>query len=170
MGDTIETANAFGYDQDFYAWTQTQAAALRAAALGGANLPVDWENVAEEIESLGKSQASTLRSRLRTIIEHLLKLEFSPARNPAFGWQDTVERSRIDFDDDIKDSPSLRQRIPEWVEREQRAAARLVLFNLRQHGEWTPDVGARMLGRHYTDAEVLGDWWPDIISRSDAGA
>ena len=92
MSDTIETADAFGYDQDFYAWTQTQAAALRAAALGGANLPVDWENVAEEIESLGKSQASALRSRLATIIEHLLKLEFWPTQKPTFGWPKCASR------------------------------------------------------------------------------
>ena len=160
MSDTIETADAFGYDQDFYAWTQTQAAALRAAALGGANLPVDWENVAEEIESLGKSQASTLRSRLATIIEHLLKLEFSPAGDPRRSWQDTVARSRLDFDRDIADSPSLLQRIPEWVEREQRAAVRLVLFNLRQHGELTGEIERGIAERRYSGDEVLGEWFP----------
>lgn len=160
MSDTIETADAFGYDQDFYAWTQTQAAALRAAALGGANLPVDWENVAEEIESLGKSQASALRRRLAIIIEHLLKLEFWPTQKPTFGWQDTIARTRIDFDDNIKDSPSLRQRIPEWVEREQRAASRLVLFNLRQHGELTSEIERGIAERRYSGDEVLGDWFP----------
>jgi hypothetical protein len=37
-----------GYDVDFYAWTRDQAAKLRAAAAAGSNLPVDWENLAEE--------------------------------------------------------------------------------------------------------------------------
>ena len=42
------------YDQDFLRWTEQQATALRRAAKDS-NLPLDWENLAEEIESLGKS-------------------------------------------------------------------------------------------------------------------
>ena len=82
------------------------------------------------------------------------------SQKPTFGWQDTIARTRIDFDDNIKDSPSLRQRIPEWVEREQHAAARLVLFNLRQHGELTGEIERAVAVRHYTADEVLGDWFP----------
>ena len=41
------------YEQDFFLWTKEQAAALRLAK--NSNLPLDWENLAEEIESLGKS-------------------------------------------------------------------------------------------------------------------
>ena len=37
------------YDEDFFLWSKTQAEALRAAARGTTNLPIDWENVAEEI-------------------------------------------------------------------------------------------------------------------------
>ena len=44
------------YDEDFYAWTQNQAQALRRAGAERNNAPVDWENVAEEIESMGRSQ------------------------------------------------------------------------------------------------------------------
>ena len=69
------------YDHDFLLWTREQSKLLREAAERRVNFPLDWENLAEEIESLGKSLRSELRSRLRTIIEHLLKLEHSAAAN-----------------------------------------------------------------------------------------
>ena len=165
MVDAVDTAPPeagpeVGYVRDFHAWTQAQAAALRAAAQTGANFPVDWENVAEEIESFGRSEASALRSRLRTIIEHLLKLEVSPARDPVPGWRETITRCRIDIENDLADSPSLRRHVPEWLEREHRAAARLVSMNLRGHGEWSPEVEERLQVRRFAENDVLGDWFP----------
>ena len=81
------------YDDDFLLWTREQSKLLREAAERRVNFPLDWENLAEEIESLGNSLRSELRSRLRTIIEHLLKLEHSAAREPRNGWIETVERN-----------------------------------------------------------------------------
>jgi hypothetical protein len=48
------------YDTDLVLWAEGQASALRDAARAGVNLPIDWLNVAEEIEALGKSQAREL--------------------------------------------------------------------------------------------------------------
>ena len=62
------------YDLDFYAWSVQQAGRIRAAAGTHPNLLIDWNEVAEEIEDLGKSLERELYSRLTTIIEHLLKL------------------------------------------------------------------------------------------------
>ena len=56
------------YDEDFVRWTEEQAAALRRAK--GSNLPLDWENLAEEIESLGKSDRRELRSQITRILRH----------------------------------------------------------------------------------------------------
>ncbi|MGH7054478.1 MAG: DUF29 family protein, partial [Stellaceae bacterium] len=70
------------YDADFVLWAEEQAAALRAAARGASNLELDWENLAEEIDSLGTSQRSALRSQIRRIIRHLIKLEYSLAQDP----------------------------------------------------------------------------------------
>ena len=70
------------YDEDFVLWSKQQAEALRAAARGANNQPIDWENVAEEIDSLGRSDKRELASQIRRIIEHLLKLEHSPATEP----------------------------------------------------------------------------------------
>src|SRR5262249_21247609 len=93
------------YDQDFFLWTQEQAAALRHAK--GANLPLDWENLAEEIESLGKSLRAELNSQIRRILRHLLKLEASPATDPRAGWRTTVLDARTELEDLFEDSPSL---------------------------------------------------------------
>jgi hypothetical protein len=57
------------YDEDFVAWTMEQAEALRSAGAGGSNQQLDWENLAEEIESLGKSDRRALRGALRDLGE-----------------------------------------------------------------------------------------------------
>jgi hypothetical protein len=56
------------YDEDFLLWTEEQAAALRRAK--GSDLTLDWENLAEEIESLGKSDRRELRSQITRILRH----------------------------------------------------------------------------------------------------
>src|SRR5439155_14627168 len=71
------------YEQDFLLWTKEQATALRRAA--DSNLPLDWENLAEEMESLGASQRTELNSQLRRVLRHLFKLEASPAFEPRAG-------------------------------------------------------------------------------------
>jgi hypothetical protein len=58
------------YDRDFVLWTEQQAATPRRAK--GSNMPLDWENLAEEIESLGKSDRRALSSQIRRILHHLL--------------------------------------------------------------------------------------------------
>jgi DNA-binding PucR family transcriptional regulator len=63
------------YDKDFYAWTRAQADALRRLASERWNGPLDLEHLAEEVEDLGRSELSTVRSQLERVLEHLLKLE-----------------------------------------------------------------------------------------------
>ena len=77
------------YQTDYYAWTRQQAAALRKLAA-----TLDLENLAEEVESLGRSDLNTVRSRVRRIIEHLLKLEYSPSVPPRPDWRYSVAQSR----------------------------------------------------------------------------
>ena len=99
------------YDEDFVRWTEAQAAALREAAGLATNSPLDWENLAEEIDSLGRSLRHELRSRLMVIVEHLLKLEHSPAVDPRRGWMETIDRERVVIEDLLQESPSLRKAI-----------------------------------------------------------
>jgi hypothetical protein len=86
------------YDQDLVLWSEEQARALRAAAGAGWNAPIDWKNVAEEIESLGRSERHALAGHIAPVIEHLLKPQASPATEPARGWRDTIRRARREID------------------------------------------------------------------------
>ena len=96
------------YDQDLVLWSEEQGRALRVAARAGWNTPIDWENVAEEIESLGRSERRALTSHIAVVIEHLLKLQASPAAEPARGWRDTIRRTRQQIEEVLEESPSLR--------------------------------------------------------------
>ncbi|MBP2298438.1 DUF29 domain-containing protein [Azospirillum picis] len=103
------------YDEDFYAWTQAQAQELRRAGAERNNAPVDWENVAEEIESVGRSQKSEIDNRLGVLLVHLLKWLLCPDLRERCerGWRLTVREQRKKLIREIKDSPSLRPYITE---------------------------------------------------------
>ncbi len=149
------------HDTDFLAWTRQQAAALRAAARAGSNLPVEFEQVAEEIEDIGNAQRSELRNRLTTLCEHLLKLAVSPAAAPRPGWVETVARSRLAIEAVLEESPSLRRELPRLAEAAAAGGRKLARIVLEAHGEATPDRLARIADAALTlDDHVLSDWLP----------
>lgn len=118
------------YQEDFVRWTEQQSSALREAAGVGTNLPLDWENLAEESGSLGRSQRHEVRSRIAVISEHLLKLEHSPAVDPRRGWIDTIGRERLNIEDLLQDSPSLRNQVGPIIEQLKPRVARLATTSL----------------------------------------
>jgi hypothetical protein len=144
------------YEEDFVRWTEQQSRALREAAGVSTNLPLDWENLAEEIESLGASQRRELRSRIAGILEHLLKLEHSPAIDPRRGWIETIVRQRSEIELLLHDSPSLRKDVARIITEEAVRVARLTTRVLRLQGE---DV-ATLAVPTYAEEQVLGDWFP----------
>jgi hypothetical protein len=146
-----------GYDDDFALWAEDQARTLREAARGRVNLPVDWENVAEEIESLGKSQGRELASRIRTVLVHLMKLQASTATDPRGGWRATVRRERAEIESVLKDSPSLRRTVAAVVMAETDTARRIVEEEMRDFGE---QAQIELPKLHYSADEVLSDWFP----------
>jgi hypothetical protein len=154
------------YQRDFVRWTEQQAAALREAAGLGINLPLDWENLAEEIDSLGRSQRRELRSRIATIIEHLIKLECSPATDPRRAWMETIARERVNIEDLLDDSPSLRNEVDGIIARAMTRAVELVTRSLRSCGEVTPETITPIENANYTEDQVLGDWFPDDLAGS----
>jgi hypothetical protein len=145
------------YEKDFVRWTAQQSSALREASRFPANLPLDWENLAEEIESLGRSQRRELRSRLMAVLEHLLKLERSPAPDPRHGWMDTIERERSEIELLFEDSPSLRREVARMITVEAPRAARLAARALFRHDREIGDLAVP----NYTEEQVLGDWFPE---------
>src|SRR5215207_11736920 len=148
------------YDEDFLLWTKEQARLLREAAERGVNLPLDWENLAEEVESLGRSDRRELRSRIATIIEHLLKLEHSSVTEPREGWLDTVERSRQEAENLLKESPSLRREASEIVASAFEDFARIAVDGLIRRGEIDKRRRRELLAHPYTPDQVLGQWLP----------
>jgi Domain of unknown function DUF29 len=144
------------YEEDFVRWTEQQSNALREAARNGTNLPLDWENLAEEIESLGRSQRHELRSRLAVILEHLMKLEHSPASDPRSGWMDTISRERLNVEDLLQDSPSLRGELGAMIEKLKPRMARLATASLFGYGETVKKLPVA----DYTEEQILGDWFP----------
>ena len=91
------------YDRDFYAWANEQAGLLRDGKLTQA----DIEHIAEEIESMGKSEKRELVSRLTILLLHLLKWQFqAPKRSKS--WQNSVEVQRISLESHLRDNPSLK--------------------------------------------------------------
>lgn len=155
------------YEEDFVRWTEVQAEALRDAARSGTNLPLDWDNLIEEVESLGRSERRELRSRLLTVIEHLLKLEHSSASGPRTGWIETVARERRAIGLLLDDSPSLKAEVARMIERDMQPTARDVARTLEAYGQANRDVLTAIPGARYDADQVLGDWFPD---RSDRDA
>src|SRR5205085_8974163 len=106
------------YEEDFFAWSQRQAKALRAAAGNRTNQLLDWENLAEEIEGLGASERSALGSHLMRIIQHFAQLEFSPAVEPRSGWKRTFRIARVQVERRLGENPSIGRQLEHLAEAE----------------------------------------------------
>ena len=145
-----------GYDDDFYAWTQEQARLLRDAARERLNTPIDWDHVAGEIEDMGRSETRAVESALTRILEHLLKLEHSPAAEPRNGWKASVVEHRGRVLRDLKASPSLRGRIdlPDLYG----TARELAALGLERDGLMAGDLPAEC--PYPLDLIIEKGWWP----------
>ncbi|BEM75157.1 hypothetical protein SME36J_45800 [Serratia marcescens] len=101
------------YDTDVVAWANEQAALLRAGKLS----QLDIENIAEEIEDVGKSEKRELASRMAVLLAHLLKWQFQPGRRGS-SWQRTIKEQRKSVRLRIRKTPSLKVCLAdaEWLE------------------------------------------------------
>ena len=103
MSESARHTRTSRYDEDFSAWSEEQARALKAR--NAARL--DWDNLAEEIETLGRSERSEIRSRLIVLLTHLLKWQLQPSRRKV-GWKASILEARDQLNQRLADSPSLR--------------------------------------------------------------
>ena len=90
------------YDQDYATWTENQAKLLRERKFDA----IDIDNIAEEIESLGKRDRRELSSRLIVLLMHLLKWQFQPGKR-SNSWKGTINEQRYKISRILDDSPSL---------------------------------------------------------------
>jgi hypothetical protein len=96
--------NSVAYDEDFYAWTMEQARLLRSGDLS----QLDIENIAEELESMGRSDKRELDSRLEVLLVHLLKWQVQTEFRSR-SWSGTIREQRSRVEDLLNESPSLRR-------------------------------------------------------------
>ena len=94
------------YHGDFYTWSQEQGRLVREGRWN----EVDRENVAEEIESLGREQFHKLESALRVLMMHMLKWDHQPERRSR-SWAVTIDTQRIELENVLAENPGLKPRI-----------------------------------------------------------
>jgi len=92
------------YDEDFYLWVEDTVNKLKARDKDN----LDWENLIEEVDSLGKSQRKTVRSFLVRLLEHLLKRRYVPMSDCYRGWEIEIRNFRQRLQIELEDSPSLK--------------------------------------------------------------
>ena len=145
------------YADDFYAWTQHQAMVLRTMAV--ADNRFDRENVAEEIEDLGRSERDAVRSQVRRIIEHLLKLAYSRSPQPRFDWMASIAEARDTLEDQI--TPTLRRDAEAMLAKLYEGGRNRAELGLRGYGE-TEAAGALPGECPFTIDEILSSgWYPE---------
>jgi Domain of unknown function DUF29 len=141
------------YDEDFYIWVEAQAELLRDRRFE----ELDLENLIEEVEDLGGALKRSVRSRARTIMEHLLKLHHSPAQEPRLGWRETIRMQRSELLGDL--TPSLRRTLADELSDMYDRARHDAEASLRDHGEHAA-ADALPESCPYTPEQIMGDWLP----------
>jgi hypothetical protein len=147
----IDLKQLAGYDADFSQWSEEQAALLRAGRFDR----LDAENIAEEIESLGRSQKHEIVSRLTVVLVHLLKWSYQAGgRSPS--WQSSIILGRDEIERLIEESPSLRTYPGEMLHRAYRKAPRIAAAETGLPQESFPQTCP------FSIEQVLDDdFWPD---------
>ena len=139
------------YDTDFYAWANAQAALLRAGRLGDA----DMENIAEEIESLGRSEKRKLINRLAKLLVRLLEWQY-PSGGRGSSWRTRIRLRRFAIEDRLRDNPSLEAQMPELLQRAHRCAALKAAVNTKLPASTFAASGEWSL------VQIMNpDFWPD---------
>jgi hypothetical protein len=94
------------YETDYNQWLKETVKHLQERNFE----QVDWDNLIEEIESMGKSDRRALMSLLTRLIEHLLKLAYWQEEKKRSGnhWAAEIVNFRAQIQHRLEDSPSLR--------------------------------------------------------------
>ena len=137
------------YDIDFAGWAFDQAARLRDGGVEG----LDVEHLAEELESLGRSDRRALGSHIRNLLLHLLKWRYQPELR-GDSWRSSIDNARAEIIVLLTDIPSLRSQIESILVVEYGRAARLAAaetgMERAQFPEGCPhDLKARLLDPEY---------------------
>ena len=151
------------YDDDFYAWTQYQAEVLRSLPISDNRF--DREHVAEELEDLGKSERNAMRSEVRRILEHLLKLDFSPAAEPRTEWMVSIANARAELEDRL--TATLRQDVERALPQLYARARKIAEVGLLRHREDRATADFPPVCPYALDQILAEDWYPEPPAERD---
>ena len=137
------------YHSDPYAWSLEQADALRRRDFAA----VDWDNVIEEIESVGRTEQRTWTSHCAIAVSHLLKIEHGmiATSDEVEGWEEEVQQHRKDMAAVIVDNPRLQNLYPQmfhaaWQRGRSKAIEHLAKYDVQHHLQ--PDKHSARKARH----------------------
>ena len=97
------------YDHDVVLWSDAQAGLLRQVAAGRRPVGIDWENIVEEIESVGRSQVNAVESLLLQTLVHEFKIVLWPDTPYVEGWRNESLLYQAQAGQHF--TPSMRQKI-----------------------------------------------------------
>ncbi len=149
------------YDRDYFAWSKQQAAALRARA-SSANM-LDYDNLAEEVEDLGRSMLRACRSQLLNVLTHLLKLRYIASPETFPHWRGELLNFRGDLHQDLTKTlenvlrPELGRLYGRAV-KSLRISGQLTEAQAEQAASEGPPTWSQVLDE---------DWWPVAASADD---
>ena len=139
------------YDSDFYLWSANQAALIREGKFD----QLDIENVAEEIESLGRSDRKSMMSQLQRLLSHLLKWQFQPSRRSK-SWRLSIYSAREEIGVLVEDSPSLNESLSSGLAKAYLAARKRAALETGLPSEDLPSECPYSLGQILNE-----DFWPE---------
>ena len=142
------------YQRDYYGWIQHNVHAIRE----GRFKEVDWPNVAEELEDMGKSERRAVRSQLARLVAHLLKWSYEPEarRLSENSWRATIEDARDSMRELVKESPSFQPQLPDFLSSAYRSALAQVVAETNLPKKTFPAACP------WTLEQVLDDdFWPE---------
>jgi hypothetical protein len=140
------------YERDYYTWALRQTCALKEHRLE----ELDWENLADEVEGLAKTERRELRSWLEVLLEHLLKWQFQATR-PSGSWRATIAVQRLKIREHLDENPGLKPSVPDVLVQAYKAArVDLTTRFLRSSEPQPPDSCPRIF-----DQIMDEQFWPE---------
>jgi Domain of unknown function DUF29 len=153
----MATKAAALYDEDFYAWTEQQAKALRTHFTGDNR--IDALHLAEEVEDLGKSELHAVESYIEQIIAHLLKLDYSGQAAPRSHWRAEIVNFRQNAARKI--TPSIRRAVERELDELYRGGRQVAAVGALPH---EPDLIRRLPKRCPYDWNTI--WYRDVFAEA----
>jgi hypothetical protein len=141
------------YEEDFPLWAERQAALLRAKRFD----ELDLENLIEEVEDLSRRERKSIESYVETILEHFLKLAFSPAERPRRGWLVTVDKQRAKLAREL--TATLRNHLETELQALYAGLRRPVARQLEN--DHVPAEALPMACPYMLEQILDPDWYPD---------